>query len=258
MFETLILLIIIYLHIILEHMREENKEKFVRNANIMWNIKFRGDKVSLPVNIEALKEFGLLDKKIEKIEKALPSKNVNYYIKKENHLIKIFLEESQDLFDWKQNFMFTTVKVKIGFDYRRYHSGFFLTAVTVFRDLLDKGLLKECDFMEVYSYSHGAGAAPAFASLVYYNSPCLIDGKDVHKFEPPRDIFQPNMNVRKECSRHNNYIQGNDIVTKVPWWMKHLGVTIKIKGQKLRGLKGLIPTVFDHDIYWTDKRRKEK
>lgn len=245
--------------LILNGSEKDRENYFAIEAERMWNVKYMGNKVSIPINFQALKREGILPWHIKRLKKYFTVSgeirdNVTYYYYQDGEKLEIFLEESEGVFDWKQNLMAFNFKVKIGYDYRRYHLGFFATALTVFKDLVNKELLNKETIVELYGYSHGAGAVPGLYSMIKWNSEAH-PLETVKKFEPPRDVFYPNKWIKEECKNHFNFIQGSDIVTKVPWWMKSLGINIKIKGRKLSWMKGLLRSVFDHDIYWTDKRR---
>ena len=239
-----------------ESTESERVEFFEKEALRMWKIRDEGKKVNLPINFIALRREGLLKKHIKLIKKYFKISgeevsNVTYYYLEDNERLEIFLEESSGGFDWKQNFMPFSFKTKIGGDYRRYHLGFFATAITVFKDLQYRGMLTKDKIIDLFGYSHGAGALPSFYSMLLHNSTSTVLDS-IKKFEPPRDIYMPNRAVKKECEDHINFIQGIDVVTKVPWWMKSLGCKINIKGRPLPFFKGILRAVFDHDIYWTD------
>jgi hypothetical protein len=242
----------------------EHREDFFKSeASKMWDIKHDGVKVNLPINFYALRQEGLKEKHIERIRKYFTNKNgrfvnnVTYYYKTDGFRTSLFLEESDGIHDWKQNLLAKSVKVRIGGIYRRYHLGFLATALTVFRDLEKKERLSESRTYELCGYSHGAGALPSTYALILHRSKATVL-QSIKKFAPPRDIYLPCRAVKKECENHFNFIQGNDIVTKVPWWMKSLGIKIKIRGLDLPWYKKIFSYLFNHDIRGTDMRGKNE
>lgn len=214
-----------------------NEEEFLSDAKKMWDIKNNGKAYCLPIDFDELRKLNIGKIKTSIIKK-MASNEVNYFIKDK----EVFIQESQSNFDWKLNFMAYTVKVKILDEYVRVHAGFYMTAMTVLNHLENETVNK------IYGYSHGAGAAPDLALLILDAHRYL---PEVVCFEPPRTIFRPSRRIKTITKNFVNYIQGSDVVTKVPWWLSHLGKIIKVKGHKLPWYKKIMKPVFDHDIYWT-------
>jgi hypothetical protein len=217
-----------------------NQESFDSAKDIMWTIKEKGQTFNLPIDTLHLKGLNIGRHKTKMIIKQLPDDNVTYSVL-DNH---VFIHESHGGDDWKQNFMAFTVKVFMLDEYIRIHAGFYLTAMTVFYHMRENGLLS--DDLIFYGYSHGAGAAPALCLRIAnegLNMPRL-DGN----FEPPRCILRPSKRIKNKCGHFINYIQGNDVVTKVPWWMSHLGQIRKVKGLSLPWYKKPLKMFFNHDV----------
>ena len=215
---------------------------FQEHAKKMWHIQKNGVKFSLKPDLQELSN--------PLLRMFLNKKAVNYYMLKEDNRVKLFIEESDQFQDWKQNFTAYTVKTCMGGVNRKYHAGFYLTAMTVFNHLNRVINPNDIEF-EIYGYSHGAGAATILGSLIRNRSKGYLLDDRVIAFEPPRQAYKPSFGLIRETENDVNYIQGNDIVTKVPWWMQHLGKVRRVDGRDLTGIKRLLNPIFDHDIYWT-------
>lgn len=223
-----------------------NLEQFKLDATKMWHIGIEGNHYSLKPDLQEISNPVL--------SALLPKRNVDYYILKEKGILKIYLEESRmkrGPGDWTQNFMAYQVKTCINGLNRRYHAGFYITAITVFNDLRKKKLLNEDTVVEIFGYSHGAGAAPILGSLIRGRTSSKLLGDGVIGFEQPAFIYRPSKEVKEECKNDIWYKQGIDVVCDVPWWMKHTGIKKSIPGRKLKGVKKVFRNIFDHDIYWT-------
>lgn len=218
------------------------EEIFKKHAKQMWHIQKMGEKYSLKPDLQELSN--------PLLKLLLPRKQVNYYILKEDGRIKLFIEESDGLQDWKQNLIAYTVNTCIGGIDRKYHAGFYLTAMTVFNHLNQHSDLVD-EVIEIYGYSHGAGALTVLGSLIRHRTKSELYNNRVIGFEPPRQAVKPSTELVQETINDIYYIQGNDIVCTVPMWMAHLGQTRKVPGRKLTGIKKLLSLVFNHDIYWT-------
>lgn len=221
----------------------ENKDEFLKQAKNMWSIQKTGLGYELPIDYTHLDKLNIGELKTQMIRKLLPYKNVNYSVLGN----RLFIQESKGKSDWIQNFMCFNIKVKIHDEYVKVDAGFYLTAMSIFYNLKENGNLT--DNLSIWAYSHGAGASPLLALRVSdegYKIP-----KIVGNFEPPRCIYKPSEEIKKICSDFQNFKQGNDIVTTVPWWLSHLGKFINIEGKKLPWYKRIISCFLNHDIYWT-------
>lgn len=219
----------------------ENEKKFFDDSQKMWDIQNNGTPYCLPIDFNELRKLNAKKFKTKLIKK-LTKNEVNYFIQG----TELFIQESQTTFDWKLNFMAFTVKIKIKDEYIRVHAGFFMTAMTILEHLEKTG--KELIITKIYGYSHGAGASPLLSLLLLDKTNRL---PEIINFESPKCVFKPSKYIKHITRGFKNYKQGKDVVTTVPWWMSTLGEVVKIKGQKLRGIKKLLTPIFDHDIYWT-------
>jgi hypothetical protein len=227
-----------------------NLDLFIRDAGKMWKIGIPKNKVSLPVDFSQLKQLGINRVKARIIKMLLPSRNVDYFINKANGITQLYLQESNKQYDWRMNAMAFTVKVKMGGEYRRYHAGFYLTALTIFNDLNRKGLLNE-QILEVFAYSLGAASLMPFAAMIRNKSTSTLYNNRVIGFESPRCIRRPSADSKAEAQNDIWYKQGNDMVCNVPWWMSHLGQKRQIKGLKLPVYLLHLSPLLNHNIYWT-------
>ena len=216
---------------------------FKREAKKMWDIKDNGKTFNLPIDFVHLEKLNIGKFKTRMIKKQLPSYNVTYSILGDN----VFVHESHGGDDWQQNFMAYKIKVKICGEYVWVHAGFYLTAMSIFYHMQENGSLS--DNLNFSAYSHGAGAAPLLALRI--NDAGFVIPRIDGNFEPPRCIYRPSKRIKAKCAHFVNYIQGADIVTKVPWWMSHLGRIVKTKGRKYPWYKLLLKPLMDHDIYDT-------
>ena len=236
-------------------MKTYDKE-FESDALKMWQIRHANNKVSLKIDFNALKRDGIRQWKIDLIKKFVPTDTVNYFYTKKNGVLNIFCEESNKKFDWRLNFMAFSVKIKIGSTYRRYHSGFYSPALTIFNDLKKKGLLNDC-IVKVCGYSHGAAVAHILGSYIRKQSRCSLYNDSVISFETPRYIYRPSKNVKREHKNDIWYKQGNDIVTQVPWWMSQLGQKRQVKSPDMPWYKRMFAFIHNHNIYPTDPKRNK-
>jgi hypothetical protein len=225
----------------------ENKMEFLKQAKNMWAIKDSGLNYELPIDYTQLDKLNVGKFKVLLIKKLLPYKNVNYSVLGN----RLFLHESNGISDWIQNFMCFNIKIKTGSEYVKVDAGFYLTAMSIFHNLKENGNLT--DNLSIWAYSHGAGASPLLALRIYDEGFKLPQIKG--NFEPPRCIYKPSKEIKKLCEDFQNFKQGVDIVTTVPWWLSHLGIFTKIKGQKLPWYKAILKPIFDHDIYWTGGKK---
>ena len=221
-------------------------EDFEPEALKMWETE-RGYPYVLPIDFNQLEKLNIGKIKTAIIKKMFPVRNVNYFIKGN----EIYIQESKNIYDWKQNFMAFLIKVKIADEYVRVHAGFYLTAMTIFYHMKKNNLLN--DFLVFRAYSHGAGAAPLLALRIFEDSYCIpsVPGN----FESPTCIFLPSKRIKHLCRHFCNFIQGDDIVTKVPMWMSHLGYTVKIKGRKLPWYLVPFKSILNHDIRGIKNKR---
>jgi hypothetical protein len=212
-------------------------------AKRMWQTKNNGETFNIPIDFNHLEKLNIGRFKTMMIKKMLPDNNVNYSVLGDN----VFIHESHGGDDWQQNFMAFTVKVKLLGEYVKVHAGFYLTAMSIFYHMKENGLLN--NNLNFDAYSHGAGAAPLLA-LRIADFGCTIPRIEGNQ-EPPRCIFRPSKRIKSKCIHFVNYIQGSDIVCKVPWWMSHLGRIVKVPGEKTSWYKILLKPFNDHNIYKT-------
>jgi len=225
---------------------------FIYDMEKMWHIAAMGEKVSLPINIDALKDLGLKNKHIKSVKKLFPENGVDYFILEEDGRIKIFLQESSGGFDWRLNFLCGTVDiglVNIG-EVVEMHAGFYITAKTILDDLIERDLIGDKQ-IEVTGYSHGAGSGVELCLLLLNEKIDILYNKEPILPECPKSIKNPSEKIKELCKDFKIYIQGQDIVPRVPPWNSHVGTITKVPGVKLPCWKRVLRFLFDHDIYWT-------
>lgn len=160
-----------------------------------------------------------------------------YYIIDKDLTLRLYVEESKQKMDWKENFKLDTIKSS--FNNERYHRGFYENALLLHDMLLD--LIPEVKKCKVICYSQGAGVADIELDRLDLGT---IKSK-MYSFGNPNNCW---VSKRLKKSRINrlHFVQGWDFVFNNPFWLKKYGKTAKLKG---RG-----NPIKSHNYYHLDKK----
>lgn len=145
----------------------------------------------------------------------------------EDDVLKIYIEESDGKWDWKDNFKFKVKKCDI--TGAKYHGGFYDDSEAILENM--EPLLNEDNFqcIEIIAYSKGA-ASSGRVSDVLRTLGYKVRVKPRRTFGCPNDV-KKNKKI-KELRRYDvHYVQGLDIVFYGIFWLKKYGKTVKIKGR---------------------------
>lgn len=155
----------------------------------------------------------------------------NLYAIVENEVLKVYLEESRERADWKDNLDFLPVYDKVTKAW--YHKGFHINAMLAIEEI---STIKDFQSMQIWSYSQGAAVAQIVSEHIYADS--LIT------FGCPNNVFM-NRRIKKSRLHHKHYVQGFDIVAYGIFWLKKYGKVIKLPS---------IGSPFkNHEYYWLNK-----
>ncbi len=173
--------------------------------------------------IEARRDFteGQRIKRIGKHEVA--GHRADFYWIEENNTIKMYVEESRQRKDWKDNFDF--ILKRCPYMGAHYHRGFYINAVIILNKMAKK--IANVGAVEIYSYSQGAASAQILSDIIQK------DGGFIKKFVTfgcPNNVWR-NKNVKGIRENHLHYRQGWDFVFFGIFWLKKYGSVKKLKGR---------------------------
>ncbi len=147
----------------------------------------------------------------------------DFYWIVENNILKMYIEESRQRKDWKDNLDFLLVKCP--YMNVRYHKGFYINACIVTNKTIKKA--SSYDSVEIYSYSQGAAVAQIYSDIMSKHG-VIID--KLVTFGCPNNVVR-NKTVKALRVNHVNYVQGWDFVYYGIFWLKKYGRKIKLKGR---------------------------
>lgn len=169
-----------------------------------------------------------------------PKTDTQYAVEETKEKIAIKLQGSTSKTDWIQNFSFWVKPYKEMENLFFVHYGFFKKFKSVKKIIYQKGLdaSNGAKKLVILGYSQGAAIGLITAEYLRFHFPDLEI--EAHLFEPPRVFTFIGSKVLKERLKGVKiYLNGNDIVTKVPPWIfayKHYGEKVLI-GKKRRWWK---------------------
>ena len=149
---------------------------------------------------------------------------VDCYYEIDNRGLKIYIEPTNELIDWKTNLIFfKPIKDCINLTQTKLHYGYCAAAGCVYNHLMKKNVFNNLNFVYITSYSMGSGISPILAYNISLIVDCVVE---CYAFEGAR-IISKKFNTPSNLKIYN-IENGNDTVTKLPLGWTKIGEIIHI------------------------------